>query len=102
MTTAVNDLMYACKTPGCEGRARSNRGQHCYCTDCQATRRASRNGGGQTLAALESLKGKAKKVDQMTAKAKSLTEKALAAKREADALREEFQRELGALSGQAR
>lgn len=97
-SVSANDVgrSFDCKTPGCDGVAKSDRGPYCYCDRCRSRRGMST--GINAVADPSSLLGKlnrmrtlARQADRARTKAEKLTREALAAKREADRLSGEFQ-----------
>jgi len=93
-------LTHYCKYPSCTREVSSPVGRYSYCEEHRgqaAPRTATKRKLSGLAAELRSLTALAKSADAAEAKARKLTEKALAAKRDADMKREEFRARAAAL-----
>jgi hypothetical protein len=84
ISAAAITATHNCKTPRCEGEARSTRGVAAYCKDCQEKRKASNSSGGGLVDRLQALTALGRTADRLRVKAEKQTRLALDAKQEAD------------------
>lgn len=98
MSAQTIGTTHDCKTPGCEGTAKSAVGLYSYCDDCRRERAAAKpasngNGHGSDLSArIAALSSLAKQVDRAKAKAEKAQKAANEAGRTADRLAADFKK----------
>jgi hypothetical protein len=101
--TGVQDATssFDCREPGCTAEVKTNKGLGGYCPrhrPKQAPRTGDITNGGGLAGKLDALKKLARDADRAEARARKLTQDALAAKKLSDGLRAEFGRLMRELS----